>query len=64
MDSNFRCQSHLHNLIGGDSIQRKYRPDPDKYVLTAWRLHWKGESKPRISLVMFRNFDTNGFKIL
>ena len=34
------AQSHPDNMIGGDSIQRRYRPDPNEFMLTAWRLHW------------------------
>ena len=31
-------RSHLHNLIGDDSIQHKYRPDPDEK--RAYNLFW------------------------
>ena len=32
-------QSHPDILIGDDSIHRKYCPNPDKYVLTADKIH-------------------------
>ena len=63
MDSNFRCPITPPQLEWWRlHINVSTVPIPDKYVLTAWRLHWGARIKPRISLVMFQNFGTDGFK--
>ena len=65
MDLNSRCPiTPLQHDWWRLHINVSTVPTRTKYVLTTWQLHWGPELKPWISLVMFQNFDINGFKKL